>query len=136
MILGATGTRHDLTAAQLVWLRAQVRVADELHHGACVGADAAAHQAAKDHMVRTIVHPPADQRLMMPVDAEAHSWLLAKPYLDRNRDIVDAADVVIALPDGPERPKGGTWYTVRYAMRAGKPVAICYPDGGVELRTS
>ena len=133
MILGVTGTRHGLTVAQLAWLRAQLPLFDELHHGACVGADAAAHQTATELRVPVVVHPPADQRLMMPPDGYG-AWLPPRPYLERNRFIVAAADVVIALPDGPESRRGGTWYTVRYAESVDKPVWLCFPDGRVEVR--
>lgn len=133
MILGLTGTRNNLTPAQVAWLRTQLASAEELHHGACVGADAAAHLTARTLGVPVVVHPPADERLMMPADP-AVEWLPAKPYLDRNRDIVDATEQLLALPDGPERHSGGTWYTVRYAWGRGKVVRVCYPDGTVAVR--
>ena len=50
-----------------------------------------------------------------------------KPYLDRNRDIVDACEVLLATPDGPERLRSGTWSTVRYARKIGKPVEVRLP---------
>lgn len=128
-VLGMTGTSNPITAAQQSWLDAQVWDADVLHHGACVGADAAAHRAAIDAGVDIVVHPPVDERLMMP--RGLGQWLPAKPYLDRNRDIVDACDRLIALPDGPPKPKSGTWYTVRYAVERGKDVTVCLPDGSV-----
>lgn len=128
MILGMTGTRNPLTDAQQAWLAEQVAGAARFHHGACVNADADGHQAAIAAGVDIVVHPPVDERLMMPRD-DVGLWLPAKPYLDRNRDIVDACDHLIALPDGPPRPKSGTWYTVRYAADAGKDVVICFPDG-------
>lgn len=33
-----------------------------------------------------------------------------------------------------ERTQSGTWSTVRYAVKVGKPVTICYPDGRLESR--
>lgn len=49
--------------------------------------------------------------------------------LVRDRQIVDAADFVVAVWDGVSR---GTMYTLRYALRCGKEV-ICYRvvDGNV-----
>lgn len=134
IILGMTGTRNAITHAQYAWLGIEIADCHEFHHGACVGADAAGHHLAMSQQKRVIVHPPTDQRLMMPFDGMVWNWKPAKPYLDRNRDIVDESDRLIALPEGPERPKSGTWHTIRYAVRAGKPVAICYPDGDVEER--
>ncbi|WP_165766699.1 hypothetical protein, partial [Mycolicibacterium canariasense] len=108
--------------------------------GACIGSDAASHQAAIDNGIdgrRLVVHPPVNAALRMPYDGRA-LWLPAKPYLDRNRDIVDATDELLALAgapeDDPKSQRSGTWMTVRYAMQVGRPVAICYPDGRVEVR--
>lgn len=59
-----------------------------------------------------------------------------KPPMQRNRDIVALADKVIACPPNYERIKSGsgTWATIGFAERAGKPLAIVYPDGGCELK--
>lgn len=130
---GFTGTRHGMTAAQLNWLRHTLPAGAPLHHGGCVGSDAQAHVCALDGEGGVTVHPPANPALRMPFDDRA-VWLGEKDYLDRDRDIVDATDLLLATPDGPERPKSGTWYTVRYAVASGKPVHICYPDGTVETR--
>ena len=54
------------------------------------------------------------------------------PYLDRNRAIVDACDILYATPESmAEESRGGMWHTVRYARRVGKPVVIVWPDGTV-----
>jgi predicted Rossmann fold nucleotide-binding protein DprA/Smf involved in DNA uptake len=131
--LGFTGTRNEPTDQQLDWLWREMVAYRELHHGACVGADSAAHQAATDCGVPIIVHPPENIRLRMDYDPRA-TWLPAKPYLVRNRDIVNATDELIAVPDGPERQQSGTWSTIRYAVNLGRLVTICYPDGRIESR--
>lgn len=131
--LGFTGTRNEPTDAQLDWLWREMAAYRELHHGACVGADYCAHQAASETGIPVIVHPPTNDRLRMRYDPAA-TWLPAKPYLVRNRDIVDATDELIAIPDGPERQQSGTWSTVRYAVNLKRYVRICYPDGRVETR--
>ena len=138
-VLGMTGTRNPISYEQYVWLHLMVsEECDVLHHGACVGADEESHDAAVAYGQDIIVHPPTNERLMMarekwrtPLVAAV---MPAKDYLDRNRDIVDASEKLIALPDGPERRGSGTWYTINYAVRKGKPVSICYPDGSVESR--
>lgn len=138
MILGMTGTRNPITNYQRVWLQSVIARAGQLHHGACVNADEDAHDEAVRSGAVIVVHPPADERLMMPKwkwsQRDCIYVMTAKPYLERNRDIVNDTDRMIALPDGPERPNGGTWYTVRYALQVGKGVTICYPDGTVEDR--
>jgi hypothetical protein len=138
MLLGMTGTRNPLSVIQLTWLDEVMASRPQLHHGACVNADEAAHDAAVRSGSVIVVHPPTDERLMMPKwkwsQRESIHVMPAKPYWDRNHDIVNDTDRMIALPHGPETPKGGTWGTVRYALSVGKGVTICYPDGTVEDR--
>jgi hypothetical protein len=111
---------------------------DELHHGACIGCDAAAHAAGLRQVKQVVVHPPikTDKLDLRSVAANRLVRILpSKDYLARNRDIVQVTDRMLALPSGPERRRGsGTWYTVRYAVQVGKPVAICHRDGTVEER--
>lgn len=137
---GFTGSRNDPTDAQLDWLWRQFDDCGEWHHGACVGADEASHQAAIDNGLdgrRLVVHPPTNSARRMHYDHRA-LWLPGKPYLDRNRDIVDATDELLAMPNAPEddprSQRSGTWMTIRYAVQVGRGVAICYPDGRVEVR--
>jgi predicted Rossmann fold nucleotide-binding protein DprA/Smf involved in DNA uptake len=60
-----------------------------------------------------------------------------KAPLDRNRDIVDAAAVLIAAPkEMTETLRSGTWATVRYARKQGKQVWIVWPDGTVSKHES
>jgi hypothetical protein len=42
-----------------------------------------------------------------------------------------AAAMLAACPKGPEERRSGTWATVRYARKTGKPVVIFWPDGTV-----
>ncbi|AII28221.1 hypothetical protein VC74_gp49 [Mycobacterium phage Sparky] len=129
--IGFTGTRKGLTPQQQDWLRATVAFGGDFHHGACVGADEMLHFYAKEAGCAIIVHPPINARLRMSYDPYA-TWMPAKDYLARDRDIVDSSKMLIACPDGPERAQSGTWYTVRYAIKSGVPVTICYPNGSVD----
>lgn len=144
MILGFTGTRTFITCAQREVLRDWVDRAREVHHGACIGADEECHNIALEAGKLIVVHPPIDtSRMMTPnwnhpnVTVREH-----KPYHPRNRDIVNASTHLLALPDGPWKPFGGTWYTVDFAtghkdihmMIHTIPVTICYPDGELEPR--
>lgn len=62
------------------------------------------------------------------------------PYMERNRAIVDASDVLIACPYEivePEFGRSGTWSTIRYALTIPNfPVVIIWPNGRVEVRQS
>lgn len=132
LILGFTGTRKGLTALQRAALT--LRLADllpaEVHHGDCQGADEALHRLAGQMLIPVVVHPPVkpDLRAWCP----SPRILPEKDYLERDRDIAEAAGLLIACPDGPERAKSGTWYTVRYARKLGTPVTVLYPDGRVD----
>ncbi|MDV3218913.1 hypothetical protein [Mycobacterium avium] len=142
MILGFTGSRHEPTDEQKRFIRRHIWDADELHHGCCVGSDYAAHDCAVSIKGQPTIwlHPPTDEKLMVPLSkllsrGGIHA-LSAKPYHDRNRDIVDACDVLIATPDGPRRPHSGTWYTIDYARANRVAVVVCLPDGTIEPETS
>lgn len=138
MKIGFTGTRHGMSTPQynaLYALFGKFRLT-EFHHGDCIGADdeaakMVAHQLFFQRTCRIIGHPPTDdthRAFFKHNDFER----LAKPYLERNRDIVDACDVLIACPLEPEpQLRGGTWSTINYARKVGKPVYVITPDGTV-----
>lgn len=133
--MGFTGSRNQPTVRQILWLNGMIDPFTELHHGVCVGSDAVAHEIALANHASITAHPPTDTRLMSESSlATADDVREAKPYLERNKDIVDETEYLVALPDGPEYERSGTWSTVRYAVGVGKPVSICYPDGTVEER--
>lgn len=133
-VVGFTGTRRMMTSEQrraITRLLAGLFPFAEAHHGDCVGADATFHKIIDDQFgVTTVAHPPDNAVLWarMPADVV----LAPKPYLDRDRDIVDASTVMIACPyQREEQQRSGTWATIRMARKAGKPLAIVYPDGDV-----
>lgn len=134
MIIGITGTQQGTTAKALLELVLYLNDATEMHHGDCIGADAQAHDVCLKHAphVRITVHPPeiAAKRAYKRGDEVRP----ALPYLARNREIVRACDRLLAFPSGPEKLRSGTWSTVRYAVRVGKPVTVIYPDGSKEER--
>lgn len=127
MIVAMTGSQSGATPAQLDWFRQRLvdLGATELRHGDCIGADALAHTVARELGLRVVIHPPtrSDKRAYCNADAV----LPARPYLDRNKDLVNAAGYLLALPDGPERTRSGTWSTVRYAQRIGRRVEVQLP---------
>jgi hypothetical protein len=130
--IGFTGTRHGMTLEQsyrLYHLLCETPTETVLHHGDCEGADSQAHGIALDAAIPSIVHPPADDRLRAYC-AEYLELREPKPYHDRNRDIVDETEYLIATPaEREEQDKGGTWYTVRYARANDRSVTIIWPDG-------
>lgn len=142
MKLGFTGTREGMTGKQrssvhglIVDLLYEWRIPHErrslhgAHHGDCIGADTQFHHLMHS-VCETFAHRGPAGRYAANCDADVK--LPRKPYLARNRDIVDATEILIAAPKGPEERRSGTWATVRYARKLGRPVAIVWPDGRVE----
>lgn len=134
--VGFTGSRLTPTTAQVVWLTMalnELRAVNGvvmLHHGDCLGADAVANDVAiyVGHTVK--LHPPSNPKHRAYCKGFADT-AVPKAYLDRNHDIVDESNFIYALPSGPEQLRSGTWSTVRYAVRNGKTVYGCYPNGRV-----
>ncbi len=145
MKVGITGTRHGITAAQQARLHELTSTAQatELHHGDCQGADAAAHFGVLNMRswrmftglprIRLVAHPADDSewRAFCQGYDELREPL---PYLDRNHALVDAVDLLLALPrTAAEERRSGTWAAVRYARQAGTPVIIIEPGGAWRL---
>lgn len=103
-----------------------------MHHGDCIGWDAKCHYIARALGVSVIIHPPWDGRYRAFCEG-AIFWHERKPYLDRNRDIVNSTSALIGLPGSMHEQKrnSGTWYTIRYARKKERKVTIVYPDGSV-----
>lgn len=132
MKTGFTGTQRGMTAAQKSTFKSLLDGrAGEFHHGDCIGADAEAHDIAVDVCeLEPVIHPPSNPRKR--AWKKAARIMPVRPYLERNHDIVDAADELIATPgEDIEQMRSGTWATVRYARKRGKMVTIIYPDGSI-----
>lgn len=129
MRLGFTGTREGMTAAQTATLQNLMRgESGEFHHGDCVGADEEAATIAKSAGLTIIVHPPTDAR--MRAYSQFGELRPAKPFLARNKAIVDECDTLIAAPkEVAEQQRSGTWSTVRYARKLGRRIWVIRPDG-------
>lgn len=131
MKIGFTGTQKGMTVPQLEKLYSildRFRKGTQFHHGDCIGADCQAGGTANSLGYLIIIHPPnVDTKRAFCYSDET---LPPKPYLDRNKDIVDATDFLIASPgEKEEQLRSGTWSTVRYARKKNKRVMIIFPDG-------
>lgn len=132
MEIGFTGTQAVVTDPQLESLMEIIDGLDfeRAHHGDCIGADNIFHIVLRTIAAHVIIegHPPSkkDKRAFCKFDEENQPH----EYLIRNRHIVRASDLMIACPKGPERKRGsGTWATIRFARKQGKPMVIIWPDG-------
>lgn len=138
-ILGFTGRSDPVPAAQRESLRWLLKFmcdeedAAELHHGDCVGADAVAHAIGLDLDLEIVIHPPTDLKKRAFCQGALIVWP-PRPYLDRNREIVHRSFVLVVAPRlAVEELRSGTWSTVRYARRLGRPVVLVLPDGSRRL---
>ena len=119
MKVGFTGTQTGMTPGQINALGEELKkhTISEFHHGDCIGADAQAHEIASSLGVTVVIHPPEN-----PAKRAFKNGTLRnpKPYLDRNHDIVDEADILIVAPSSnQEKLRSGTWATCRYARKTG-----------------
>lgn len=127
MILGFTGTHDGMSLVQKTLFEGVIArlCPREFHHGDCVGADAEAHAIVRRLAPKCdiIIHPPDidAKRAFCPPD-KLHR---PRPYLIRNRAIVFCCDAIAAAPKTmTEELRSGTWSTIRYARKAGKPVHL------------
>lgn len=145
MNVGVTATADEggLTRVQLLVLRqhlvdlAAAFARDEwlwLLHGCCTGGDEQLARAARQFGYRLHGFPGRGlldpQRSLILNDRLEPVPSTKTPELTRNRNIVAAADILLVGPSGfTEKRRSGTWATYRYALAAGLPLVIVYPDG-------
>lgn len=137
--IGFTGTQNGMTKEQSQKFDSFLASTDGMifRHGGCIGADEQAHYITLDTGLKIIVHPGVNKNGVAAKRGTfvgAHEILEEKFYLDRNKDIVNNADMMIATPaEFEEQERGGTWSTIRYARRVDIPLAIILPDGSLTI---
>lgn len=134
--IGFTGTREGMTTVQLEKLIKTVKwlakSATEAHHGCCIGADEQFHVIASLNGLKTHSHPSTLIGYTAKI-TNADIIHESKPPLDRNQDIVDASDILIATPkENYEVLRSGTWSTIRKAQKKGIKIIKIFPNGIVE----
>lgn len=138
--IGITSTRRGITYPQrlaMVGLITAWRAEGFLiaHHGDCPGGDLAFASEAQKAGYFVEAHPGPSRKF--------RAWHRSdkihppKEFLDRNRDIVDTSERMIAAPfSEEEEARSGTWSTVRYARslsRLPPYIWIVLPDGSVRI---
>jgi hypothetical protein len=129
MIVGFTGTQIGMSTYQkaavrqlLINLKPEYAV-----HGDCVGADAQFHGICKSLGIKIVIYPPLDPKKR--AFCEAFMIHPEDAYLERNKKIVNASDIMIATPKSEdEELRSGTWSTVRYTRKTGKKIYIIDPE--------
>ena len=132
--IGFTGSQEGMTDAQRATLtsllseQAAAHPKFEFHHGDCIGSDQQANYIAKTLGAVLVAHPPIDpsKRAHCVVDKSRPPL----DYLDRNKEIVRATNVLYATPNKAiEQKRSGTWSTVRFGRKEGRKVVVVLPDG-------
>lgn len=128
--VGFTGTNKGASTVQLAVVEEKLKFLleegfDEFHHGACIGADEQAAKLAKELGFRVVAHPGLasdPKNLMYRSEWDgSHETREAKPFIERDHDIVDETEMMLATPlTYEEKIRSGTWTTVRYAKAQGR----------------
>lgn len=126
MKIGFTGTRQGMSQNQKEQFVLKLFDLDltEFHHGDCIGADADAHDIVREFFpdVKIIIHPP--ERTGSQAFKQGDLYHPTKPYIMRDRDIVRDSDYLIGAPLDVEVIRSGTWTTIRYARKIGRPHTV------------
>jgi len=134
MDVGVTGSREGINGLQDMGLTMWTvdNTVDVFRHGDCVGADieVAAHMKAAFPFCNIICHPP--EKSILRGYFSSNVTMPTKSYFARNRDIVDGSSLLLGFPNHRSRSRGGTWYTINYAIKQGVPVTIFHADGEIE----
>lgn len=145
MNLGMTGTRNGATQAQQkTFTELLAKLASEakfdpftFRHGSCMGADVEGARLVRlvfGERAKIISHPGLEDDPCRTVSGVDDETLPGKGHFARNRDIVNLTDCLVAFPPTKPLPtKGGTAFTVNFAMNKGKLVRVIWPDGTVEV---
>jgi hypothetical protein len=139
MKIGFTGSQTGGTPQQLdtlQYLLSGLKKFSEAHHGDCIGADAQFHMICAHLGVDIVIHPPTNKSKR----AFCEDFLECRPakgYLERNHDIVDDSELMIAVPPTMEEIlRSGTWATIRYARKTKTYLVIIFPDGRVQIESA
>lgn len=127
--LGMTLYQKPMVVARLQEIKAEHDVVTAMH-GHCIGADDDFGTIAFNQDFTVIVRPGCDVNGNTPKRGQSafDEEYPPEPYLVRNKKIVDGSDILLATPKEMEEVvRSGTWSTIRYARRIGKPVEIFWP---------
>jgi len=139
MKIGVTGTRNGLSKDQKEFANTalfNIPLGNplekyEFHHGNCIGVDVEVAAIARQYSYHIVCHPPMIKDLIGDFISDEYRPPLT--YFQRNRNIVNETELLLAFPKEMERQaKGGTWYTVDYANKRNKAVIIIFPDGSTK----
>lgn len=128
IVLGFTGTRKvDLISDFRVkdlqeYLKENKDNISYVVHGGAKGADTLFHEICTDFVMEVHCRPAYKETDLHGCSVEHPP----KKPLERNKDILDECDILIALPvdKNVEELRSGTWFTIRWAQRLNKQIVF------------
>ena len=133
-IIGFVGTTDGMTSEQLKTFQMLMEKEGRntiLHHGDLIGAGIQAHVAAKRLGCRTVLHPDIVEDFRAYCHNATGAWEPTNSD-ERNDDIVDCCNHLIAAPKEMEEQRNQIWTTIRYAIQIHKQVTVIWPNGSTE----
>jgi hypothetical protein len=138
------GNHHGITVGQKMSFKKMLRTCEhrltDVCHGDGVGVEAESHAIVREHFrqrVRIHIFPPEDDELRAHCgneDGEEVRVYNPTSYLRREKDMLNASNVVIALPfESNEKVRSVTWASIRHARASGRFLCIIYPDGSIQM---
>lgn len=138
MKIGFIGTRNGMSESQIKsfesFISSLQNKSIEFHHGDCIGSDETSHKIVESlktkKEIKIIGHLPKYKkyRAFCKFDME----FMPKDYAERNKNIINYTDILIAVPDRTEEFNSGTWRSIRYAKSQNKIVYIIHKSGRIE----
>lgn len=97
-----------------------------------IGADADFHAILVELGIASAIYPCtiASKRAHCRLGPAGGTIHVPQPPLERNCIMVRRCNVLIATPRGfAEELRSGTWATIRFARKIGRPIRVVWPDG-------
>lgn len=138
--IGFTGTRNGMTEEQKLNVLKVIEVCTRAVktdmlialHGDCIGADADFHHICVAMGLKVHIYPCTFENMRAYCKGDWEEKPLAP--MQRNRNIVAAANIMIACPPNmtPIKSGSGTWATIGFSKKANKKTFVLYPDGSFD----
>lgn len=130
--IGFTGNRYGLNQSQIEEIKKIIESHDNIivSHGDCVGSDTEFHNICvsyKEQFNKNIsIHIYPSFNPVMRAFNKGDVIMKEKQYLQRNLDIINNSDMLIACPvdKNVEEMRSGTWVTIRHAKKQGMTIHI------------
>lgn len=131
-LVSFTGTRNGMTDAQKSSFAEIISLLKPVCfiHGDCLGADHDAHNLTKEHSPETKIAIRPCFYKNMRAYCKGDIEFPEKHPLDRNVDIVEDGELLIACPKKMTKEQtGGTWHTINFARMNNLSLIVIWPDG-------